>query len=72
MATTPPATPTANQELSAARGGLQQCRYSLRVTKRLMETHETVAGVESLHDAIDALSVSVETLAKVVEGLVKP
>jgi hypothetical protein len=73
MNATTPTTATANQELSAARGGLAQCRYSLRAAKRILDAYpSTPQGIETLIDAIDALSVSVESLAKVVEAQVKP
>ena len=71
MSATTPTTPVANQELCVARGGIIQARYLLRQAKRIMEIQASPDGMESLYHAIDALTVSVEALAKVVELQVK-
>jgi hypothetical protein len=71
MGITTPTTADNNRELSAARGGISQCRHALRAAQRLHSVDGSGPGVARLHDAIDALSVSVESLAKVVQGMVQ-
>lgn len=65
---TQPTTPAANQDLYLARTNIQVCNRCLRAAKRLTTAEQSTPGMESLHTAIDALSVAVEALARIVEG----
>jgi hypothetical protein len=68
-------TPQANQELAAALGGITQCRYSLRQTRRWLGERVVgyeATGMDSLTAAVDSLSDAVELLARVVARAVKP